>query len=65
MTTSKRVFRTVEILACPGIVTEVMAEAQKDADLRRLAVNIAGDIGTSAMTIKLANSPLFRGGRRR
>lgn len=58
----ERVFRTVEIPACPGIVTEVMAEAQKDApDLRRLAVNIAGDIGMSAMTIKLANSPLFRG----
>lgn len=59
----ERVFATVAIPACPTIVTQVMAEAQKDSpDIRRLAVNIAGDIGMSATAIKMANSPLFRAG---
>lgn len=59
----ERVFKTVEIPACPGQVTDVMAEAQKEnPDLRRLAAIISGDIGMSAITIKLANSPLFRTG---
>lgn len=59
----EQVFTKIDIPACPAIVAEVMAEAQKDEpDLRRLAKLIAADVGISAVAIKLANSPLFRVG---
>lgn len=59
----EKVFNTVEIPACPAMVTQVMAEAQKDIpDIRKLAKAISADAGMSAVTIKLANSPLFRVG---
>jgi HD-like signal output (HDOD) protein len=59
----EKVFKTIDIPACPALVTEAMAEAQKDTpDLRRLAKAIAADVGMSAITLKLANSPLFRVG---
>lgn len=59
----EKVFKTIDIPACPAIVMEVMAEAQKDApDIIRLSKSIAGDVGMAAIAIKLANSPLFRVG---
>ena len=58
-----KVFKTVDIPVCPAIVTEVMAEAQKDMpDMRKLAKGIASDVGMSAIALKLANSALFRAG---
>lgn len=58
-----RVFKTVDIPTRPTIVTEVMAEAQKDMpDMSKLAKTIAADVGAAAIAIKLANSPLFRCG---
>ena len=58
-----KVFSTVDIPVCPAIVTEVMAEAQKDMpDMRKLAKGIASDVGMSAIALKLANSVLFRAG---
>lgn len=58
-----KVFSTIEIPACPSLVAEVLAEAQKDdADINRLAKVISSDIGMAAVAIKLANSPLFRAG---
>lgn len=57
----EKVFATVDIPACPAIVAQVMAEAQKDEpDIRKLAKAIGSDVGMSAVTLKLANSPLFR-----
>jgi HD-like signal output (HDOD) protein len=54
---------SIEIPACPAVVTQVMAEAQKDApDLKVLSRIIVGDVGMSAFAIKLANSSLFRRG---
>lgn len=59
----EQVFSKIDIPACPAIVAEVMAEAQKDEpDLHRLAKFIAADVGIAAVAIKLANSPLFRVG---
>ncbi|MBK8018066.1 MAG: HDOD domain-containing protein [Betaproteobacteria bacterium] len=59
----EKVFKTVEIPACPAIVVEAMKEAQKDVpDIVRLAKTISADVGMSAITIKLANSSLFRAG---
>lgn len=59
----QRVFSTVEIPACPVVVTRVLQEANReDPDLKRIAKEISSDVGMSAITIKLANSPLFRGG---
>lgn len=56
------VLGSFDIPACPAQVVEVMAEAQRDEpDLHKLANLIASDVGMAAMTIKLANSPLFRG----
>ena len=58
-----QVLKTVDIPACPALVTQAMSEAQKDSpDLRVLARKIAADVGMSALAIKLANSPLFRAG---
>ena len=58
-----RALATVEIPPCPAIVVQVMAEAQKDdPDLKELARTISGDVGMSALVIKLANSALFRVG---
>ncbi len=54
---------SIEIPACPGVVMQVMAEAQKDEpDLNVLTKIIASDVGMSAFSIKLANSSLFRRG---
>ena len=54
---------SIEIPACPAVVMQVMAEAQKDApDLNVLSRIIVGDVGMSAFAIKLANSSLFRRG---
>ncbi|MDD5296861.1 MAG: HDOD domain-containing protein [Rhodocyclaceae bacterium] len=54
---------TLEIPVCPAIVMQVMAEAQKDEpDLRALAKTISGDVGMSALAIKLANSAAFSNG---
>ena len=59
----EKVFSSIDIPACPAMVSQVMAEAQKDIpDVRLLAKNIVSDAGMSAVTIKLANSPLFRVG---
>ncbi len=59
----ENVFRTIDIPTCPAMVSQAMAEAQKDVpDLRILAKSIAGDVGMSAAALKLANSPLFRVG---
>ncbi len=57
------VLGSIEIPPCPAVVTEVMAEAQKDApDMKVLSRIIASDVGMAAFAIKLANSPLFRRG---
>lgn len=54
---------SIEIPACPAVVMQVMAEAQKDApDLNVLTRIIVSDVGMSAFAIKLANSTLFRRG---
>lgn len=59
----EKVFKTIDIPACPAMVSQVMAEAQKDVpDIKKLAKSIAADVGMSAVTMKLANSPLFRVG---
>ncbi len=56
-----RVFKTISIPTCPSIVMEVMTEAQKDnPNITKLARSISTDIGMSAITLKMANSPLFR-----
>lgn len=58
-----KVFGTIDIPACPSLVMEVLAEAQKDdPDLNRLAKVISSDVGMAAIAVKLANSPLFRTG---
>lgn len=57
------VMASIEIPACPAVVTQVMNEAQKDApDMNVLSRVIASDVGMSAFAIKLANSTLFRRG---
>jgi HD-like signal output (HDOD) protein len=54
---------SIEIPSCPALVTQVMAEAQKDApDLAVISRLISGDVGMAAFTLKLANSPFFRRG---
>ncbi len=56
-----QIFKTFEIPTCPSIVIEVMAETRKEApDLEKVAKSIANDIGMSAITLRMANSPLFR-----
>ncbi len=55
------VFKNVDIPTCPAIVSLAMTEAQRDEpDVKKLAATIEKDIGMSALTIKLANSPMFR-----
>lgn len=59
----QKVIASVDIPACPGVVTDAMREAQKDEpDIKRLADVISGDPGMSAAALKLANSPLFGSG---
>ncbi len=59
----EKVFKAISIPACPAMVSQVMVEAQKDVpDIKKLAKSIAADVGMSAVTMKLANSPLFRVG---
>lgn len=56
-----QVFKNIDIPACPAIVSMAMAEAQRDEpDIRKLADAIEKDVGMAALTIKLANSPMFR-----
>ncbi|WP_303786142.1 HDOD domain-containing protein [Azovibrio restrictus] len=58
----ERVLGSFDIPACPTQVIQVMTEAQRDEpDMRKLASIISSDVGMAAMTIKLANSALFRG----
>ncbi|MCE1171832.1 HDOD domain-containing protein [Azovibrio restrictus] len=58
----EKVLGSFDIPPCPSHVMQVMSEAQRDEpDTRRLASLISSDVGMAAMTIKLANSPLFRG----
>jgi HD-like signal output (HDOD) protein len=55
------VFKNIDIPTCPAIVTLAMSEAQRDEpDIRKLAMAIEQDVGMAALTIKLANSPMFR-----
>jgi HD-like signal output (HDOD) protein len=59
----EKVFSTIDIPPCPAIVIDAMQEAQKEVpDVVRLAKTISADVGMAAITIKLANSPLFRAG---
>ena len=56
-----QVLKNIEIPTCPTIVTMAMEEARQDEpDIRKLVAAIEKDVGISALTIKLANSPLFR-----
>ncbi|MBS1143178.1 MAG: metal dependent phosphohydrolase [Proteobacteria bacterium] len=56
----EKVLSTIDIPSCPGVVSDVMKEAQKDEpNLSRLAEIITNDPGMSAAALKLANSPLF------
>jgi HD-like signal output (HDOD) protein len=56
----QKVLASIEIPACPAVVSSAMKEAQRDEpDLGRLADLITGDPGMSAVTLKLANSVLF------
>lgn len=58
-----QVLATFEIPTCPAMVAEVMAEARKEEpDVRKLAAAITADVGMSAITLKMANSALFRAG---
>lgn len=53
----------IDIPPCPAIVTQVMAESQKDEpDIKLLTQLIAADVSMSAFALKMANSPLFRRG---
>jgi HD-like signal output (HDOD) protein len=56
----QKVMSTIDIPACPIVVTNAMQEAQKDEpDLGNLAKLIGNDAGLSAAALKLANSPLY------
>lgn len=57
----QKVVATIAIPACPAIVTQALAESQKDEpDLRKLADLLAADPAMSATALKLVNSPLYR-----
>ena len=59
----EKVMASVDIPACPSVVTDAMKEAQKDEpDIKRLADVISADLGMSAAALKLANSPLYGSG---
>lgn len=56
----QKVLASIEIPACPAVVSNAMKEAQRDEpDLGRLADLITSDPGMSAVTLKLANSVMF------
>jgi len=56
-----KIFRTIDIPACPEIVSNVMAETQRDdPNLNWLAKTITADPAMVAIALKLANSSLFR-----
>lgn len=56
----QKVLASIEIPACPAVVSNAMSEAQRDEpDLGRLADLITSDPGMSAVTLKLANSVMF------
>jgi HD-like signal output (HDOD) protein len=59
----EEVFKTIDIPPCPAIVTQVMAEVQREEpNLTWLAKAISADPSMVAIALKLANSPLFRTG---
>ena len=56
-----QVFKAIDITYCPAIVSMAMSEAQREEpDVRKLVEAIEKDVGMAALTIKLANYPLFR-----
>jgi HD-like signal output (HDOD) protein len=56
------VLDSIDIPACPAVLSQVMTEAQRDdPDIKVLSRIISSDVGMSAYAIKLANSALFRG----
>ncbi|MEI7969700.1 MAG: HDOD domain-containing protein [Betaproteobacteria bacterium] len=58
----EKVFKTITIPPCPAVVVDAMREAQKDMpDIARLSKTISADVAMTAATLKLANSPMFRG----
>ncbi|MGB4466803.1 MAG: HDOD domain-containing protein [Azovibrio sp.] len=60
----EKVLGSFDIPACPARIMQVMTEAQRDEpDMRKLTGVISSDVGMAAMTLKLANSALFRGNR--
>ncbi|GBG13073.1 transcription-repair-coupling factor [Novimethylophilus kurashikiensis] len=57
------VVNTIDIPACPTIVTEVLKESQRESpDIQKISKWISSDVSLAAATLKLANSPLFRAG---
>lgn len=61
----QKVMSTIDIPACPAVLTLAMKESQKDdPDLVRLADILTDDAGMSAAALKFANSPLFGSGNR-
>jgi HD-like signal output (HDOD) protein len=59
----QKVMSTIDIPACPSMLSDAMREAQKDEpDLNRLAKLIGNDAGMAAAALKLANSPLYAAG---
>lgn len=60
-----QVIKTVDIPSCPGVLGQVMAEAQRDEpDLQKLSRIITSDVGLTALSLRFANSSLFRRGDR-
>ncbi len=59
----QQVIRTVDMPSCPAVLMRVMAEAQRDdPDIHKLSRIIADDIGLTALSLRFANSTLFRRG---
>ena len=59
----KKVLSSIDIPACPAVVTQALSEARKDEpDLHLLAKLVAADPSMSAAALKLANSALYRSG---
>ena len=59
----KKVLSSIDIPACPAVVTQALSEALKDEpDLHLLAKLVAADPSMSAAALKLANSALYRSG---
>ena len=59
----QKVLSSIDIPACPAVVTQALAETRKDdPDPRVLSKLIASDPSMAAAALKYANSPLFRSG---